>query len=141
MENNKNNKDNINTMLNARNNNAVTNVGLWGNKELMEPTMYSYILMYDDCSSLKDEVSAKAAWNFIKQVALTGHTMGRGLAGSMFFTSTWELDKLATVFNSMKMEFILFCVNDHSSVVRVNKNQQSDIYNFFKMLCDTIPVK
>jgi hypothetical protein len=141
MENNKDNKDNINKMLNARNNNALTNTEFWGNKQSMEPTLYTYILMFDDCSPLGEDPAFVPAWNFIKEVAFTGHTLGRGLAGSIFFTSDWDIEKLATVFNTMKMGFVLFCVNNHSSVVRVNKKQQSDIYNFFKMLCEAIPVK
>lgn len=141
MENNKDNKDNINKMLNARNNNALTNVGLWGNKQSMEHTLYTYILMFDDCSPLSEDPAFVPAWDFIKKVAFTGHTFGRGLAGSIFFTSDWDIEKLANVFQSMKMGFVLFCVNNHASVVRVNKNQQADIYSFFKMLCETIPVK
>ena len=133
--------DNINTMLNARNNNALKNTNPWEKNQSNVDRVYTYILMYDDCSSLKEQVSSKAAWDFIKQAAITGHTLGRGLAGSMVFTSTWDIEKLATVFNTMKMGFVLFCVNNHTSVVRVSKDQQSGIYNFFKTLCETIPVE
>jgi hypothetical protein len=135
------NKDNINTMLNARNNNTLTNINHWDNEHSNGPTEYTYILTFKDCSPLSEDPASKPAWDFIKRVATTGHSFGRGLAGSMFFTSTWAIEKLATVFNSMKMEFILFCVNNHASVVRINKKQQDNIFNFFKTLFKTIPVK
>lgn len=136
-----NSKNNINTMINARNDNAFTNTELWDNEHSKGPIEYTYILTFNDCSPLSENTSYRVAWDFIKRVATTGHTFGRNCAGSIFFTSTWDIDKLATVFEPMKMEFILFCANNHATVVRINKMQQDGIYNFFKTLFRTIPVK
>lgn len=139
------NNDNYNNIYNNINTTtSATNTNYWEKNQSGTGGVggvYTYILMFDDCTSLKEKISSKAAWDFIKQVAITGHSFGRGLAGSMFFTSTWDLEKLATVFNSMKMEFILFCVNDHSSSVRVTQDRQADIYKFFNTVLETIPVE
>lgn len=137
---NKNNDGYNNIYNNINTTTSATNTNFWEKQKSDEAKVYTYILMFDDCSSLKEQVSSKAAWDFIKQVAITGHSFGRGLAGTMFFTSTWDLEKLSTVFNSMKMEFILFCVNDHSSSVRVTQERQADIYKFFNTLLESIPV-
>lgn len=125
------------------NNDKYNNANLWAKQQSDKPNEskeYTYILMFDDCTGTKDEISSKTAWNFISKIAITGHSFGRGAAGSMFFMSTWDLDKLSTVFASMKMQYILFCVNDHSSSVRMTHDRQSDIFEFFKKIYENVPV-
>ena len=120
-----------NNLLNNLNNSYNHNQLDFWNKT--EPTEYSYILMYNDCSGLKDEVSSKQAWSFISKIATSGCTFGRGMAGSMFFTSTWDIEQLKKFFSDMKMEYVLYRTDDTSSIVRVADDDNKDtIHKFFR---------
>lgn len=115
-----------NNLLNNLNNSC----NFW-NK--IEPKEYSYILMYNDCTSLKDEMSSKQAWSFISKIATSGCTFGRGMAGSMFFTSTWDIEQLKKFFSDMKMEYVLYRTDDAASIVRVADDGNKDtICKFFR---------
>ena len=94
-------------------------------------TIYSYILMYNS-KSFDETENSKQAWEFIKQIATSGCTFGRGIAGSFYFNSTLERETIAAVLTTYKMEFVLFCINDHSSSIRCEKDKLSYINEFFK---------
>lgn len=93
-------------------------------------TVYSYILMYNNKSV--DNQCSNQAWEFIKQIATSGCTFGRVISGVFYFNSTWERETIATVLNTYNMEFVLFCINDHSSNIRCEKDKLSCIDEFFK---------
>lgn len=95
-------------------------------------TVYSYILIYNNKSFDRTEKNSKQAWEFIKQIGTSGCTFGRGIAGSFYFNSTWERETIATVLNTYNMEFVLFCINDHSSSIYCEKDKLSGIDEFFK---------
>ena len=95
------------------------------------PKVYSYILMYDDCTPLSEEVSYTEMWKFIQKIAKTGCSFGRGIAGSVFFTSTWDREHIATVLQGMKMQFVLYRTDDHSTSTRLVTNKDN-INKFFE---------
>ena len=95
-------------------------------------TVYSYILMYNVKNSDKTGKHPKHAWEFIKQIGTSGCTFGRGMAGSFYFNSTWEHETIERVLNTFDMEFVLFCINDHSSNIRCEKDKLPGIDEFFK---------
>lgn len=119
-------KQNINDFLNSVNVDATNNFF-----KSSEPTVYSYILMYDDCTPLSEEVSYTGMWKFIQKIAITGTSFGRGMAGSVFFTSTWDREHIATVLQGMKMQFVLYRIDDHSTTTRLVTNKDS-INKFFE---------
>lgn len=119
-------KQNINSYLNVVNPDGTYNFCLPS-----KPKVYSYILMYDDCTPLSEEISYTEMWKFIQKIAKTGCSFGRGMAGSVFFTSTWDREYIATVLQGMKMQFILYCTDDRSTSTRLVTNKDS-INNFFK---------
>lgn len=96
-----------------------------------KPVVYSYILMYDDCTPLSEEISYTKIWEFLKNIAITGSSFGRGMAGTIFFTSTWERENIAFVLQGMKMQFVLYCTNDRSASTRLVTNKDS-INKFFE---------
>lgn len=96
-----------------------------------KPVVYSYMLMYDDCTSLSEEVSYNSIWEFIKKIAVTGSSFGRGMAGTIFFTSTWERENIAIVLQGIKMQFVLYCTDDRSVSTRLVTNKDS-INKFFE---------
>ena len=119
-------KQNINEYLNSVNVDAANNFF-----KSSEPTVYSYILMYDDSTPLSEEVSYTGMWKFIQKIAITGTSFGRGMAGSVFFTSTWDREHIATVLQGMKMQFVLYRIDDHATTTRLVTNKDS-INKFFE---------
>jgi hypothetical protein len=119
-------KQNINDYLNSVNVDATNNFF-----KPSAPSVYSYILMYDDCTPLSEEVSYTGMWEFIKKIAITGSSFGRGMAGSIFFTSTWDREQIATVLQGMKMQFVLYRIDDRSTSTRLVTNKDS-INKFFE---------
>jgi hypothetical protein len=96
-----------------------------------KPVVYSYMLMYDDCAPLSEDISYNSIWEFLKKIAVTGSSFGRGMAGTIFFTSTWERENIATVLQGMKIQFVLYCTNDRSASTRLVTNKDS-INKFFE---------
>lgn len=94
-------------------------------------TIYSYILMYNS-KSFNETENAKQVWEFIKQIATSGCTFGRYISGSYYFNSTWERETIAKVLSTYKIEFVLFCVNDHCSNIHCEKDKLSYIDEFFR---------
>lgn len=119
-------KQNINNLLNPVNVDGTYNFFLSS-----ESKVYSYILMYDDCSSLSEDISYTGMWDFIQKIAETGSTFGRGMAGAVFFTSTWDREHIATVLQGMKMQFVLYRTDDRSTSTRLVTNKDS-INKFFE---------
>lgn len=118
-------KNNINKYLNSVNPDVAHNFF-----RSSKPTIYSYMLMYDDCTPLSEECSYTSIWKFIEKIALTGTSFGRGMAGAVFFTSTWERENIAIVLQGMKMQFVLYCTDDRSASTRLVTNKDS-INKFF----------
>lgn len=119
-------KKDLNKYLNAVNVNGEHN---YFNKP-SKPVVYSYMLMYDDCTPLSEEISYTKIWEFLKNIAITGSSFGRGMAGAIFFTSTWERENIAVVLQGMKIQFVLYCTDDRSVSTRLVTNKDS-INKFF----------
>lgn len=119
-------QNNINKYLNSINPDVAPNFF-----RTSKPVVYSYMLMYDDCTSLSEEVSYNSIWEFIKKIAVTGSSFGRGMAGTIFFTSTWERENIAIVLQGIKMQFVLYCTDDRSASTRLVTNKDS-INKFFE---------
>lgn len=100
--------------------------------KLSNSKVYSYILMYNDCSTLSDpELPSSKAWKYITTIANSGCTFGRGMAGSFFFTSTADRIHIANFLKSLNMEFVLYCTTDNTSITRVVENKE-EINSFLK---------
>jgi hypothetical protein len=87
--------------------------------------------MYDDCAPLSEDISYNSIWEFLKKIAVTGSSFGRGMAGTIFFTSTWERENIAVVLQGMKIQFVLYCTDDRSASTRLVTNKDS-INKFFE---------
>jgi hypothetical protein len=120
-------KKDLNKYLNSTNPEVAHN---FFNKP-SKPVVYSYMLMYDDCAPLSEDISYNSIWEFLKKIAVTGSSFGRGMAGTIFFTSTWERENIATVLQGMKIQFVLYCTNDRSASTRLVTNKDS-INKFFE---------
>jgi hypothetical protein len=117
---------NLNKYLNSINPDVAHN---FFNKP-SKPVVYSYMLMYDDCAPLSEDISYNSIWEFLKKIAVTGSSFGRGMAGTIFFTSTWERENIAVVLQGMKIQFVLYCTDDRSASTRLVTNKDS-INKFF----------
>jgi hypothetical protein len=120
-------KKDLNKYLNSTNPEVAHN---FFNKP-SKPVVYSYMLMYDDCAPLSEDISYNSIWEFLKKIAVTGSSFGRGMAGTIFFTSTWERENIAVVLQGMKIQFVLYCTDDRSASTRLVTNKDS-INKFFE---------